>query len=53
MTDQTHDGEWLAFVSRHRVFFLTSPLWFAAILVLLSLTSAPFREVIQFMTATR
>ena len=53
MTDRTNDWEWLSIVTRHRFFFLTSPLWFAAILILLSTVSAPFREVVNFMTAIR
>lgn len=39
-------------VSRHPKIFLTSPLWLAAILILLSSSSQSLREVVEFMTTS-
>ena len=42
----------MGFIDRHRVLVLTSPLWLAVAMVLISFVSGEFRVVTEFMTSS-
>jgi hypothetical protein len=48
-----HEGAIFRMMSRHRILFFSSPLWVAAILIILArFAGQDVRDVIQFMTAS-
>ena len=48
-----NDGAIFGMISRHRILLFSSPLWFAAILIILARYAGQnVRDVIQFMTAS-
>jgi hypothetical protein len=48
-----HEAAIFRLISRHRILFFSSPLWVAAILVILArFAGQNVRDVIQFMTAS-